>query len=71
MLLLHRAWLNADLMAKLRNGDQSIQPWYSHLTLAVTPGKAKNLDARSKLGPLPRAARENGELHPARAVGTA
>ena len=53
------------------NGDQSIQPWHSRLTLAATSGQAKDLDARSQLRPLPRAAGENGEPRPARAEGTA
>ena len=64
-------WLNADLTGQATNGDQSIQPWHSHLTLAATPGQAKDLDAHSKLGPLPRAIGENGEPHLAQAEGTA
>ena len=53
------------------NGDQSIQPWHSHFTLAVTPGQAKDLDTHGHLVPLPQATGENGEPRPARAEGTA
>ena len=35
------------------NGDQSTQLLQGHLTLAVTPRQAKDLDARSQLGLLP------------------
>ena len=49
---------------KDKNGNQSIYPWYSHLALAVPPGQATYLDTHGKVGPLPRAARESGELCP-------
>ena len=51
--------INGTTLAECRphsgatNGDQSIQSWHSRLTLAATPRQAKDLDARSQLGPLP------------------
>ena len=52
-------------------GNQSAQLQYSHPALIAKPGQAEDLDTRGKLGPLPRATGEAGELHTAGAEGTA